>query len=214
MGLPAARLRWLVAPPWSRGAAAGRSRAVGIWAATSALGFAAGPPIGGFVLAHLPWGAIFLVNVPIVVVCLLAGRLLVPESRDPAGGRLDLGGVMLSTAGLTAIVWAIISGPERGWASAPVLGVGTAGVLLLALFVGWERRCAHPMLDTHFFRARIALRVHVGELRGAIPRPASATEARVHSGHRVLPDDRGRVDDGEVVPRLLEVPATLRHHRM
>lgn len=131
-----------------------RSRAIGIWAATSALGFAAGPPIGGFVLAHLPWGAIFLVNVPIVVVCLLAGRLLVPESRDPAGGRLDLGGVTLSTAGLTAIVWAIISGPERGWASAPVLGVGTAGVLLLALFVGWERRCAHPMLDMHFFRDR------------------------------------------------------------
>ena len=93
-------------------------------------------------------------NVPIVVVCLLAGRLLVPESRDPAGGRLDLGGMTLSTAGLTAIVWAIISGPERGWASTPILGVGTAGVLLLALFVGWERRCAHPMLDMHFFRDR------------------------------------------------------------
>ncbi len=134
--------------------AAERSRAIGIWAATSALGFAAGPPIGGLVLAHLPWGAIFLVNVPIVVVCLLAGRILVPESRDPTGGRLDLGGAALSTAGLTAIVWAIISGPERGWASAPVLGVGTAGVFLLALFVGWERRCAHPMLDMHFFRDR------------------------------------------------------------
>ncbi len=134
--------------------AAERSRAIGIWAATSALGFAAGPPIGGFVLAHLPWGAIFLLNVPIVLVCLLAGRMLVPESRDPAAGRLDLGGMTLSTAGLTAIVWAIISGPERGWTSAPVLGVGTAGALLLVLFVGWERRCAHPMLDMHFFRDR------------------------------------------------------------
>ncbi|MFF0655786.1 MFS transporter [Micromonospora tulbaghiae] len=131
-----------------------RSRAIGIWAATSALGFAAGPPIGGFVLAHLPWGAIFLLNVPVVLVCLLAGRMLVPESRDSTAGRLDLGGVTLSTAGLTAIVWAIISGPGRGWASAPVLGVGTAGVLLLVLFVGWERRCAHPMLDMHFFRDR------------------------------------------------------------
>ncbi|WP_345154660.1 MFS transporter [Micromonospora maritima] len=134
--------------------AAERSRAIGVWAATSALGFAAGPPIGGFVLAHLPWGAIFLLNVPVVLVCLLAARALVPESRDPAGGPLDLGGVALSTGGLTAVVWAIISGPERGWASAPVLGAGAAGVLLLAAFVGWERRVAHPMLDMRFFRDR------------------------------------------------------------
>lgn len=124
-------------------------------------------------------------NVPIVVICLLAGRILVPESRDPTGGRLDLGGATLSTAGLTAIVWAIISGPERGWASAPVLGVGTAGVFLLALFVGWERRCAHPMLDTHFFRARIALRVHVGEPGGRFSvrrqRPRRASTAVIVS---------------------------------
>ncbi|WP_089158474.1 MFS transporter [Micromonospora sp. NBS 11-29] len=134
--------------------AAERSRAIGVWAATSALGFAAGPPIGGFVLAHLPWGAIFLLNVPVVLVCLLAARTLVPESRNPAGGRLDLGGVALSTAGLTAIVWAIISGPERGWASAAVLGAGAAGVALLASFVVWERRVADPMLDMGFFRDR------------------------------------------------------------
>ncbi|NIL43938.1 MFS transporter [Salinispora arenicola] len=131
-----------------------RSRAIGIWAATSALGFAAGPPIGGAVLAHLPWGAIFLMNIPIVLICLLAGWTLVPESRDPSGGRLDLGGVALSTAGLTAIVWAIISGPELGWASTKVLGAGAAGVLLLVSFVRWEQRVAHPMLDMHFFRNR------------------------------------------------------------
>ncbi|NJP35091.1 MFS transporter [Micromonospora thermarum] len=134
--------------------AAERSRAIGIWAATSALGFAAGPPIGGAVLAHLPWGAIFLMNIPIVLVCLVAGRALVPESRDPAGGRLDVGGVVLSTAGLTAVVWSIISGPERGWASAEVLGTGGAGLLLLGLFVHWERRVSDPMLDMHFFRDR------------------------------------------------------------
>ncbi|MER7456600.1 MFS transporter [Micromonospora sp. NPDC126480] len=131
-----------------------RSRAIGIWAATSALGFAAGPPIGGAVLAHLPWGAIFLMNVPIVLVCLVAGRALVPESRDPAGGRLDLGGVVLSIAGLTAVVWSIIAGPERGWTSVEVLGAAAAGLLLLALFVHWERRVADPMLDMAFFRDR------------------------------------------------------------
>ncbi|MEH1013976.1 MFS transporter [Micromonospora sp. CPCC 206060] len=131
-----------------------RSRAIGIWAATSALGYAAGPPIGGIILAHLPWGAIFLVNIPIVLVCLVATWALVPESGRGTGGRPDLGGVLFSTAGLTALVWAIISGPERGWASPAVLGAAGAGVGLIGLFVAWERRVADPMLDMHFFRDR------------------------------------------------------------
>ncbi|MCM0677088.1 MFS transporter, partial [Micromonospora phytophila] len=134
--------------------AAERPRAIGVWAAASALGFAAGPPVGGIILAHLPWGAIFLVNVPIVLVCLVAGRALVPESRDPAGGGLDLGGVVLSTTGLTGVVYAIISGPDRGWSSGPVLVAAGGGVLLLAAFVGWERWVADPMLDMRLFRDR------------------------------------------------------------
>ncbi|MGC5663539.1 MFS transporter [Micromonospora sp. WMMD723] len=131
-----------------------RSRAIGIWAATSALGYAAGPPIGGIILAHLPWGAIFLVNVPIVLVCLAAGLTLVPESRDPVGGQPDVGGVLLSTAGLTGVVWAIIDGPGRGWTAPAVLGAAGGGVLLLAAFVWWERRITAPMLDMHFFTDR------------------------------------------------------------
>ncbi|MGK5445326.1 MFS transporter [Micromonospora sp. URMC 105] len=131
-----------------------RTRAIGLWAATSALGFAAGPPIGGAILAHLPWNAIFLVNVPIVLVCLLAAAALVPESRDPVGGRLDVLGVLLSTAGLTGVVWAIISGPDRGWAAPAVLGAAGAGALLLVLFVAWERRVAAPMLDMALFAER------------------------------------------------------------
>ncbi|WP_410810212.1 MFS transporter [Micromonospora sp. 067-2] len=150
-----------------------RSRAIGIWAATSALGFAVGPPIGGTILAHLPWGAIFLMNVPIVLVCLLAGRALIPESRHPAGGRLDVVGAALSTAGLTAVVWAIISGPERGWASADVLAVAVVGVVLLGLFVSWERRVSHPMLDMHFFRDRR----FVGAISGVVLITFGATGA-------------------------------------
>ncbi|RKN36508.1 MFS transporter [Micromonospora musae] len=132
--------------------AAERPRAIGIWAATSALGFAAGPPIGGAVLAHLPWNAIFLMNLPVVLVCLVAARALVPASRDRAGGRPDLVGASLSIAGLTAVVWSIIAGPERGWASTEVVGAAVGGVLLLGVFVGWERRVSAPMLDMHFFR--------------------------------------------------------------
>ncbi|MFI6065085.1 MFS transporter [Micromonospora sp. NPDC051227] len=153
--------------------AAERSRAIGIWAATSALGFAIGPPIGGTILAHLPWGAIFLMNVPIVLVCLLVGRALVPESRGPAGGRLDVPGAVLSTAGLTAVVWAIISGPERGWASTEVIGAASVGVLLLGIFVRWERRIAHPMLDMRFFRDRR----FVGAISGVVLITFGATGA-------------------------------------
>ncbi|MFE9191647.1 MFS transporter [Micromonospora sp. NPDC007208] len=153
--------------------AAERSRAIGIWAATSALGFAIGPPIGGTILAHLPWGAIFLMNVPIVLVCLLVGRALVPESRGPAGGRLDVLGAVLSTAGLTAVVWAIISGPERGWASTEVIGAAVVGVLLLGIFVRWERRTAHPMLDMGFFRDRR----FVGAISGVVLITFGATGA-------------------------------------
>ncbi|MEW2426584.1 MFS transporter [Micromonospora sp. NPDC047644] len=150
-----------------------RSRAIGIWAATSALGFAVGPPIGGTILAHLPWGAIFLMNVPIVLACLLVARALVPESRGPAGGRLDVLGAVLSTAGLTAVVWAIISGPERGWASTEVIGAAVVGVLLLGIFVRWERRIAHPMLDMRFFRDRR----FVGAISGVVLITFGATGA-------------------------------------
>nr|WP_091464235.1 MFS transporter [Micromonospora inyonensis] len=131
-----------------------RPRAIGIWAAVSALGFAAGPPVGGFVLAHVDWPAIFLLNVPIVLLCVVAAALLVPESRGATGGRLDLVGAVLSTAGLTALVYAVIRGPEDGWGSGPVLGAALAGAALVGLFVGWERRIPHPMLDMTLFRDR------------------------------------------------------------
>ncbi|MEU4567526.1 MFS transporter [Micromonospora sp. NPDC023956] len=131
-----------------------RPRAIGIWAAVSALGFAAGPPVGGFVLVHFDWPAIFLLNVPIVLLCVAAVALLVPESRGATGGRLDLVGAVLSTAGLTALVYAVIRGPEDGWGAPSVLGAALAGVALVGLFVGWERRNPHPMLDMDLFRDR------------------------------------------------------------
>ncbi|WDZ83521.1 MFS transporter [Micromonospora cathayae] len=130
-----------------------RPRAIGVWAAVSALGFAAGPPVGGLLLAHFSWPVIFLINLPIVLVCLVAAGPLVPEARFPAG-RLDLVGALLSTLGLGAVVYAIISGPEQGWAAPHVLGAAAAGTLLLGLFAAWERRTPAPMLDLRFFRDR------------------------------------------------------------
>ncbi|MEV6813395.1 MFS transporter [Micromonospora sp. NPDC051296] len=129
-----------------------RPRAIGIWAAAHALGYAAGPPVGGLVLGYADWPAIFLLNVPVVVICLVAAGLLVPESRRPGAGRLDFPGAVLSGAGLTAVVYAVVSAPDHGWTAPAVLGAASAGAVLLGLFVGWERRIAHPMLDLHFFR--------------------------------------------------------------
>jgi MFS family permease len=122
-----------------------RPHAIGAWAAVSALGFAAGPLVGGAVLARLPWGAIFLINLPIVLIGLVAAVRLVPESRNPAGGRPDIAGAVLATAGMTAVVYAIVAG--RPLAAA-------AGVLLLGAFVAWEARVAHPMLNLRLFHDR------------------------------------------------------------
>ncbi|MCC3770479.1 MFS transporter, partial [Streptomyces sp. UNOC14_S4] len=131
-----------------------RLRAIGVWAAVNALGFAAGPLIGGLMLDHFRWGAIFLINIPVVLVGLGAAWVLVPESRNADGRRPDLLGALLSTAGMTAVVFAVISGPDHGWGSGRVLAAALGGVLVLGAFVLWESRIPHPMLDLRFFRNR------------------------------------------------------------
>ncbi|MGW0839487.1 MFS transporter [Streptomyces sp. NPDC002787] len=129
-------------------------RAIGIWAAVNALGFAAGPLIGGFMLGHFWWGAIFLINLPVTALGVVAAIALVPESKNPQGDRPDLLGALLSTVGMTALVYAIISGPEHGWTSGQVLATAAVAALVLAAFAYWESRIPYPMLDLHFFRDR------------------------------------------------------------
>ncbi|MGA5135178.1 MFS transporter [Streptomyces olivoreticuli] len=131
-----------------------RLRAIGIWAAVNALGFAAGPLIGGVVLGHFHWGAIFLINIPVVLLGLVAAWTLVPESRNPEGHRPDLLGALLSTVGMAAVVFAVVSGPEHGWGAGRVLLPALGGVLVLGAFALWESRIPHPMLDMGFFRDR------------------------------------------------------------
>jgi hypothetical protein len=129
-------------------------RAIGIWAAVNALGFAAGPLIGGFMLNHFWWGAIFLINLPVAALGLVAVVALVPESRNPRGDRPDLLGALLSTIGTASLVFAIISGPEHGWTSGRVLLTAAVAVVVLGAFAYWESRVPYPMLDLHFFRDR------------------------------------------------------------
>jgi EmrB/QacA subfamily drug resistance transporter len=135
-----------VFPPQERG------RAIGVWAGVSALGIGIGPVAGGLLLEHFYWGSIFWVNVPIAATAIVAGRFLVPTSKDPVAARLDPVGAVLSIAGLVSLVYAIIEGPVHGWtATSTIVGFLVGGVLLLA-FGLWELRSAHPMLDFNFFR--------------------------------------------------------------
>ncbi|WP_067135416.1 MFS transporter [Microtetraspora malaysiensis] len=134
-----------------------RGKAIAAWSAAMALGLPLGPVVGGYLLDHYWWGSIFLVNIPVVLVSLVAAAVLLPESRDPSGSRLDLPGALLSVTGLAALVYGVIQAPIDGWRDPGVLASLAAGVALLAAFVAVERRAAAPMMDLAFFRSRVFL---------------------------------------------------------
>ena len=128
-----------------------RAQAIAIWTATAGAAVAIGPVTGGWLLEHFWWGSVFLVNVPVVVIALVLGQLFVPTSRDPSAPPLDVVGALLSIAGLTALVWAIIEGPN-GWTHTSVVGGFVLAAVLLVGFGLWERRTRYPMLDMSLFR--------------------------------------------------------------
>jgi EmrB/QacA subfamily drug resistance transporter len=134
--------------------AAERPKAIAIWAAISFGGAAIGPVISGFLLEHFWWGSVFLVNIPIITFALVAGFILLPKTRDPEQGKLDPVGALLSIAGLSALVYAIIEAPDHGWLSGTTLAFFAAALTLIGLFLAWERRVAEPMLDLTLFRNR------------------------------------------------------------
>ncbi len=128
-------------------------KAIGVWSGGVGLAIAIGPITGGVLLEHFWWGSVFLVNVPIVIVALIAMALLVPESRDPAPGRLDPLGVLLTIVGLVLLVYGIIKGGQLADFTDPevLLTVG-GGLVVLVGFVFHERRSDHPALDVRHFR--------------------------------------------------------------
>jgi len=129
-----------------------RAKAIAIWAGVTGAAGAIGPVASGWLLGHFWYGSIFLVNVPIVVIALVAGFFLVPKSKDPEEGRLDPIGAGLSIIGIASLVYGLIQAPEQGWSSPATIGSFIASVFVLTLFVGWERRRLEPMLDMSYFR--------------------------------------------------------------
>lgn len=129
-----------------------RGRAIGVWAGVAGLGGALGPLTGGFLVEHFYWGSVFLVNIPIVLVGLVAGFVLIPTSKDPTAPKLDPLGAVLSIAGLVALLYGLIEAPAEGWTAPTILTAFAVGVVLLGAFAAWELHTDHPMLDLRFFR--------------------------------------------------------------
>lgn len=129
-----------------------RPKAISAWAGIAAGGAALGPPISGFLIEHFWWGSVFLINVPLLVFAIVAGRLLLPESKDPGEHRIDVPGALLSVLGIGALVYAIIEAPEAGWLSAHTMIFFAIAIASLIGFVGRERTAAEPMFDLTLLR--------------------------------------------------------------
>src|SRR5581483_5590478 len=146
-----------------------RAKAIAVWAGIAGGGAAVGMILNGFILEHFSWQSVFVLNLPLAFGALVAGFVLVPTSKDqslaahaaavggtppvpPGGGRIDLLGAVLSTAGVGSLVYGLIEAPAKGWVSASTLGWLAAGLVALGLFVAWQLRTDEPMLDVRLFR--------------------------------------------------------------
>ncbi len=130
-----------------------RNRALGVWGAMAGLGGSSGAILGGLLTQGLGWPAIFLVNVPIGIAVVLAGRRIVPRAETRVQRSFDLVGAVLVTAGLTALVYAIVRTDTLGWTSAGVLAPAAVAVALLGLFAVYEGRvAADPLIPLDVFR--------------------------------------------------------------
>lgn len=133
--------------------AARRGLAFGAWGGISGLAVAFGPLVGGAVVSGISWHWIFWLNVPIGLVLLPLVLTRLDESRGP-WDRIDLPGLGLASAGLFGIVWGLVRGNSVGWGSPEIVAALTAGAVLVALFLAWERRAPAPMLPLALFADR------------------------------------------------------------
>ncbi len=129
-----------------------RAKAIGLWGATTGIGIATGPIVGGWLLERYWWGSIFLLMTFIALAVAALVSWAVPTSRDPRTPPIDWRGLGLSTAGMGVLVLGVIQAPGWGWSSAAALSTIIVGVALLVIFVILERRIDNPMLDVSLFR--------------------------------------------------------------
>jgi MFS transporter, DHA2 family, multidrug resistance protein len=131
-----------------------RRRAIAAVTAAAMLGYPIGPLLGGWMLTRFDWSWVFLINVPVVLLALVAVTVLLPESRSSIRQRIDVVGVALSAGGLALLTYGVISAGDAGWNDGVALAEVAGGALALAAFVLWERRTAAPLVDLRLFRSR------------------------------------------------------------
>ena len=132
-----------------------RGKAIGTWAAFSAIASAIGPLLGGWIVDHFTWRWIFLINPPLAMLAIWIAFARVPESVDPqARGMLDWRGAILALLGLGGVCFGLMAAPDFGWSDVKVIVSLAGGLLLLAAFICVERYSAAPMLPLGLFRSR------------------------------------------------------------
>jgi MFS family permease len=172
-----------------------RAKAIGIWTGVSGLAMGLGPSLGGYLVDHSGWASIFWVHVPVVLAA-LGGLVVVPESRDAQGRRLDVPGAVSGTVALTGLVFGIIAAGERGWTDARVLGSLAVFAAAALIFAAVERRADAVAALLQAARLR---RWGVRRRRGLLRR-----HRRLLLPHPVLPTGPGpqRVPGGAAQPAL------------
>jgi DHA2 family multidrug resistance protein-like MFS transporter len=132
-----------------------RQKAIALMASATFLSFPIGPVVGGYLLDHFWWGSVFLINVPIVVLALAAVTFLLPESRSEQRPGIDAPGVVLSSLGLTGLTYGFIKAGQNGWGDTSALATIGAGVVVLVVFVLWERRLrtGRALIELGLFRS-------------------------------------------------------------
>lgn len=131
-----------------------RAGAVGVWAGVAGAGAFVSLLVSGALLEFFSWPSIFALSVVLAALALIGTASVVPTSKDPEHASLDPAGAVLSVAGISGVVFAIIEGPARGWADPLVVAAFVAGALASVAFVLWELRTKRPMLDPRLFLVR------------------------------------------------------------
>jgi len=132
-----------------------RGEAIGTWSGATAIAMALGPVLGGWLIDHLSWRAVFFINLPLAIVVIAIALRHVPESRNvDARGNLDWPGALLATLGLGGVVYGLIESSNGGWSHPGIVASLLLGVLALVAFVAAEMRVAAPMMPPHLFRSR------------------------------------------------------------
>ena len=132
-----------------------RGKAIGTWSGFSAMTTAIGPVLGGWLVEHVSWRAVFFLNVPLALAVIVISLWHVPESREKdLRGSLDWLGAALATLGLGALVYGLIESPRLGFSNWLVIVTLSGGIVCFALFVLHEARTSNPMVPLRLFRSR------------------------------------------------------------